>query len=662
MCNKLINLNLKKLITLVLYLISYNFIVLSESFANISLKSKKLTLDENYEFVDIEILAGKNNIKNNSKFLGGIKVTLLPEWKIYWKNPGDAGLPPSISLENGNNIKSIKLLFPSPTRFNFYDIETLGYENEVIFPIEIQVIKSDLPISGQLVFNAQVCSNICVPIKKIFNLTSFENINKNKNLLNFNQINKYLLKVPLLIKDNKLKLLSSNFQNNVLNVIFSNKNNFNPYDIIIEDSKSRVYQKPNFYTKNSLMYISLNIDQTDEGYLSDLKFNYTFVGSNNSLEKKNIPINILLSKAGLDFKQKSQEYALNFEIILIALLGGFILNFMPCVLPVLSLKMIQIINYRNSSKLEFRSKIFASILGILSSFIVLAISVYFIKISGDEVGWGIQFQNKYFLFFMIVLTLTFCLNLFGFYEFYLPSKLLNLLSYRGSGLVGDFLSGVFMTLLATPCTAPFVGTAIGFALAGSTFEIFTIFLFMGIGLSLPLIVFSIFPRLVSFIPKPGNWLNVFKKIMGLLLLGTSIWLISLFLNLNSNFQNISKNQNSENILNWDLKNNPFLPQKLAKEGKVVLIDITADWCITCKVNKTIVLDSKEIIVFLKNNNVITLRLDWTKPDEEISKFLLIKKRYGIPYNEVYGPLNLDGKILPELLTKEIIFKYVNSSK
>ena len=662
MCNKLINLNWKKLVILVLCLISYNFVVVSELFANISLKSEKLTSNENYEFVDIEILAGKKNNKNNSKFLGGIKVTLLPEWKIYWKNPGDAGLPPSISLENGNNIKSINLLFPSPTRFNFYDIETLGYENEVIFPIEIQVLDSNIPLSGQLVFNAQVCSKICVPIKKIFNLTSFDNKYKNINLLNFNKINKYLLKVPLLTKDNKLELLSSNFQNNVLNVILSNKNNFKPYDIIIEDSKSRIYQKPNFYTKNSLMYISLNIDQIDEGYLSDLKFNYTFIGDKYSLEKKDIPINILLSNVVVDFKSKSQLYVFNFEIILIALLGGFILNFMPCVLPVLSLKMIQIINYRNSSKLEFRSKIFASILGILSSFIVLAISVYFIKITGDNVGWGIQFQNKYFLFFMIVLTLIFSFNLFGFFQFYLPSKLLNFLSYRGSGLIGDFLSGVFMTLLATPCTAPFVGTAIGFALAGSTFEIFTIFLLMGIGLSLPLIAFSIFPQLVSFIPKPGNWLNVFKKIMGLFLLGTSIWLISLFLNLNANFINISKNKNSENVLNWDLKSNPFLPQKLAKEGKVVLIDITADWCITCKVNKTIVLDSKEVLNFLKKNNVITLRLDWTKPNEDISKFLLIKKKYGIPYNEVYGPLNLNGKILPELLSKEIIFKYVNASK
>ena len=659
MCNKLINLNWKKLVILVLCLISYNFVVVSELFANISLKSEKLTSNENYEFVDIEILAGK---KNNSKFLGGIKVTLLPEWKIYWKNPGDAGLPPSISLENGNNIKSINLLFPSPTRFNFYDIETLGYENEVIFPIEIQVLDSNIPLSGQLVFDAQVCSKICVPIKKIFNLTSLDNKYKNINLLNFNKINKYLLKVPLMSKDNKLELLSSNFQNNVLNVILSNKNNFKPYDIIIEDSKSRIYQKPNFYTKNSLMYISLNIDQIDEGYLSDLKFNYTFIGDKYSLEKKDIPINTLLSNVVVDFKSNSQLYVFNFEIILIALLGGFILNFMPCVLPVLSLKMIQIINYRNSSKLEFRSKIFASILGILSSFIVLAISVYFIKITGDNVGWGIQFQNKYFLFFMIVLTLIFSFNLFGFFQFYLPSKLLNFLSYRGSGLIGDFLSGVFMTLLATPCTAPFVGTAIGFALAGSTFEIFTIFLLMGIGLSLPLIIFSIFPQLVSFIPKPGNWLNVFKKIMGLFLLGTSIWLISLFLNLNANFINISKNKNSENVLNWDLKSNPFLPQKLAKEGKVVLIDITADWCITCKVNKTIVLDSKEVLNFLKKNNVITLRLDWTKPNEDISKFLLIKKKYGIPYNEVYGPLNLNGKILPELLSKEIIFKYVNASK
>ena len=354
---------------------------------------------------------------------------------------------------------------------------------------------------------------------------------------------------------------------------------------------------------------------------------------------------------------------LGFQILLIAFIGGFILNFMPCVLPVLSLKMIQLVSLSSKSRTVYNKKLFFNILGILTTFFLLATITYFIKTSGNLVGWGIQFQNPYFLIFMIVLTSFFALNLLGIFHYFLPTKLLSILSYKGEGFFGDFLTGMFLTFLATPCTAPLVGTAIGFALSGSTIEIYSVLLIMGFGLSLPLILFGLFPRMISFIPKPGNWLIIFKKLMALLLLITSLWLISVLVELQSNTNKFSEtNISDKSIINWNISGNISLPNQLVKEGKTVFIDITADWCLTCKVNKIFVIDTKEVSELFKKNNVIILRLDWTKPNEKIQQFLALKGRYGIPFNEIYSPLIPDGKIFPELLTVKVIREYLDTAK
>ena len=222
---------------------------------------------------------------------------------------------------------------------------------------------------------------------------------------------------------------------------------------------------------------------------------------------------------------------------------------------------------------------------------------------------------------------------------------------------------MFLTFLATPCTAPLVGTAIGFALSGGAIEIFSILLTMGIGLSFPLILFGFFQVIISFIPKPGNWLLIFKKIMALLLLATSMWLISILVQLESKANKLSlSNVYNKTIINWNINSNFNLPNQLAREGETVFIDITADWCLTCKVNKIFVIDTKEVEEIFNENNVKVLRLDWTKPNEKIKKFLALKGRYGIPYNEIYSPLIPNGKILPELLSVKVIKEYLDLAK
>ena len=651
--------NFKKNIIILFSILFYSLLNSSICLSNSLVQNNNFITNQKYDFVKIKLLNVIKYDGANPTILLGLKVTLSPGWKIYWRNPGDAGLPPEIKWSNTNKIQSLKLLFPSPIRFDFYGIETFGYENEVIFPMEIVNSGNNKTLSGNLDFSAQVCSKICVPVNKLFDLSRIDYNYENASILK--EITRYKSMVPILAQDKELKLLSYNFQDKKLNLVFDKKFTFKVNDIIIEDSKDRVYPKPFFTTENQLMNISIDTKDIKNEDLNNQKLHLTFINDKSSFKKSITTTNLLTSNLISDTHNIAIIFG--FKILLVAFIGGFILNFMPCVLPVLSLKMIQLINYRDQNQFNFRLKIFFNIFGILTTFICLAIGTYFIKTAGDMVGWGVQFQSEYFLIFMITLTLIFSLNLFGIFQFYLPSKFLSILSYRTNGFAGDFLTGMFMTLLATPCTAPFVGTAIGFALAGTTFEIFTIFIVMGFGLSFPLIIFSLFPNIISFIPKPGNWFVLFKKLMALLLLGTAIWLTSILVKLNSDFFYSSKSNIDNQITsNWDITNNIELPNQLARQGKIVFIDITADWCLTCKVNKFLVTDTMDVKELFQKHKVTVLRLDWTKPNYEIKRFLSRKGRYGIPFNEIYGPSLPNGKIFPELLNQNTIKEYITLAK
>ncbi len=639
---------------LFLTLISFSYIKKPES--NTLVSKQNIVNNEDYEFVKFDILFGKILETTPSKILIGLKVNLSPEWKIYWRNPGDAGLPPEIKWEFGNNIKLMNLLFPNPKRFTFFGIETFGYEKEVIFPIEIERLNENKQISGLLRFEAQVCAEICVPVNFNYDLSKLNYNSMNNSKLR--DILKYKKKVPKYVESKDIQLLSFRHFDDKLKLTLSNKLNLSPYDIIVEDNKEDVFEKPSFSKTGKLLNLTINLKDKKDFEFDFLKL--TFLSNDHNYEK-------IITKS-LHFENENilkfneNKNFIGFEIFIIALFGGFILNFMPCVLPVLSLKMIQLVNLRTENKLIFKKKIFFNILGILTSFLLLAVSTYIVKSMGELVGWGVQFQNPYFLIFMIFLTSFFGFNLLGFFNYFLPSKILNILSYRGDGFVGDFITGITLTLLATPCTAPLVGTAVGFALSGDTFEIFYTLMTMGLGLSLPLILIILFPKIISIIPKPGKWLVIFKKIMAIFLFLTSIWLINILIKLETKIESNLNNYKNLEIINWDINKNILLPNQFTAKGDIVFIDITADWCLTCQVNKALVLETKEVSDIFRKNNVKVLVLDWTKPNENIKKFLTKKERYGIPYNEIYGPSLPDGKILSELLTIKEIQEYIKKAK
>ena len=643
--------NFKFIKILILFVCSFyiNFNEVKKSYGSLSIKNNIDEPSQNLEFVKFNLLFGQKLTNQFNDYLLGLEVKLLPKWKIYWKNPGDAGLPPEISWKNASNVDSVSLLYPMPKRFIFFDIQTFGYENEVIFPLEIKLIDKEKKLSGFLDLNAQICSEICVPITQKFDLNKLNFIKEDTT--SFKKIISYKNKIPKRVTKEQLDLVSINIHKEVVSLKFKNYAISSINDVIIEDENGFINYKPEILGNNNLNIKFNKINKEINPQLLKLTFLTNDIGYETTLDNLN---DYLLENPSV--------YSLGLQIIFIAFVGGLILNFMPCVLPVLSLKMVQLVSYRTESVWVFRKKLLFNILGILTTFLLLSILAILIKSTGDYVGWGIQFQSPYFLVFMILLTCFFAFNLFGVFHYFLPSKVLSFLSYNKDGYLGDFVTGVFLTFLATPCTAPLVGTAIGFALSGNILEIFSILLVMGVGLSLPLILLLFFPSIIKIIPKPGNWLNTFKKIMGFLLLLTSIWLMSILYSLLISTNPLSNVKKEDYEIRWDIEKTLLYPSQLAKEGEIVFVDITADWCITCKVNKNLVLNNPEIVEMFSKNNVKFLQLDWTKPNDKIKEFLALKNRYGLPYNEIYSSSIPNGKILPEILSKKIVKEFIDMAK
>jgi suppressor for copper-sensitivity B len=270
-----------------------------------------------------------------------------------------------------------------------------------------------------------------------------------------------------------------------------------------------------------------------------------------------------------------------------------------------------------------------------------------LQATGKNIGWGIQFQHPAFLVFLIAILCLFSANLFGVFDIPLPRFIANRIPARHDKeptLMGHFLTGAFATLLATPCTAPFLGTAIGFALAGGPVEIFVIFTFLGAGLALPYIVLAISPGLFRLMPKPGKWMGTLKKVMSLALLATAGWLVSILLTVAA----------SATLDDGWQKFDQALIAPAVQEGKTIIVDVTADWCLTCKANKKLVLQKKEVVEMISAPNILRLQADWTHPDQAIADYLKSFGKYGIPFNVVYGPGAPEGIVLPELLTMDTV--------
>lgn len=628
--------------------------------------ASSIDIDNSIPHSSLKIIPDNYVINHNDKYYFGIKINLDDGWKTYWKNPGDAGASINLKMENKKNILDHNILYPFPKSYTDHGVKTIGYENEVIFPVELKIKEKKKPIYADLNIEYLICKEICIPIteKKTINF----NI-KNSELKN-NQILKYLKKVPksnlglFKIEDSFAKdkntfylVLDNPEQNEIKIHPFSDETNFYLKSIIV-NKKTKIYFESDEDLKNLKKPVELSI--------SDGK----------NIEKFNLNLgNIPYEKNIINF-------------LFLAFIGGIILNFMPCVFPVLSVKILSMIQLKQIEKVKIKKLSFLIILGIVFSFISLSIILIVLKSFGVFVGWGFQFQNLYFLIFLSSIILLFSLNLLGFFEIILPNSLLNYFGKfaRTENYSGYFFSGMFATLMATPCSAPFLGTAIGFASLTSNVNILLIFFFISLGFSLPYFFLIIRPSILSLLPKPGKWMISFKYFLGFLLLLTFFWLLSvmkvnvfinLFLFASILFFSILLKKDDikfpvktifsiilcifflfiffkkkENLVWENFDENKIKTYK--ENNELIFLDFTADWCVTCKFNKFTTLDNQDTINYFIKNEVKLLRGDWTTKDEKILKFIKKYERFGVPVNIIYSRNMKNGLVLPEILSSSIV--------
>ena len=361
------------------------------------------------------------------------------------------------------------------------------------------------------------------------------------------------------------------------------------------------------------------------------------------------------------------------QLLLWAFIGGMILNLMPCVLPVLALKFISVA----SSKVSQRPRLghIATILGIFTSFWLFATLAALLKSMGQQIGWGVHFQQPSFLVFMILIMAGFSANLLGLFEIQLPQSLRTWLvrlwpstsnsthkpQHPTRQLWNNYGSGILATLLATPCTAPFLGVSIGFALTHDIIHIFLILTTVALGFSTPYWLLILLPS--RWIPrlKPGLWMLWIKKFLGVCLLLTAAWIgFILYDNLSSSPSSDIHENEAPSKEGWETFHINNIHSIIAK-GKVVLVNITATWCLTCHINGQFLSQLKELKTLTSEKKIVLLEADWTRPDTSITQFLTHFGRSGIPFTVVYGPLAPQGIVLPELLTKQKVFEALHKA-
>ena len=609
-----------------------------------------------------------------------LDVTPNEGWKTYWRTPGDGGFRPVIAWEPQAKTQ---WHWPRPVRFDSAGFSSVGYDRRVVFPLDVATDEQQR-LRGKLTLS--LCSTLCV-------------------------VNTFPLDINLATGpsaqfadawDNAMRAVPpDNGPVAVKSVAADNDT------LTVKLTSPEGWSQPDLFPDNPT---GVNLSPPQTAILGDTltaRFNVSD-SQGKPLEASGLqPLSLLVSDGA-----QSQQLRIDisssttlWQIMAVALAGGLILNLMPCVLPVLGIKLASLMTLAESSRRQTRVRFLATAAGIMFSFLVLAAVITGLRLSGAWIGWGFQFQSPWFIAAMVLVTWIFCFSLAGLLEIRLPSALsTRLATAGGNGIGGSFLEGAFATLLATPCTAPFLGTAVTFALAAPVHQLWLIFLVLGLGMSLPWLAISMVPGVARWLPKPGPWMGKLRLGLVLLMLGSCIWLMSLLVkewgaryvliggglmvafflfrcakampNHKENLRSLvfgvlfgaglyaflaPQPQGKDNSpLNWQPLSEAALSEAL-NARKRVLVDITADWCLNCRVNEVLVLHRPEVIAALNRDDVVLLQGNWSQPSAEIERFLRRYGASGIPFNAVFGPAIPQGHVLPSLLSKDALLTTLMSA-
>jgi thiol:disulfide interchange protein DsbD len=700
-----------------------------------------MALAANAAHTQVQLLLSADTVRPGDIIWVGVDMKMDPDWHTYWKNPGEAGMATEIKWQLPPGVTAGETQWPLPEKLPPAEVTTYGYDNEVVLLVPLKLGAGLKP--GPLDLKANVtwleCKEECVPgsasIETTLNVGNETKISTDAAL-----IQSWQSKLPqpgesLQASAGWEKAANGDTRPLILEWSTPDKTaqaDFFPY---ANDNFEVQAATENIPAKAGYISLRKSVQKFSGGWPKEISgVIVEEAGSKRTSFEvilsigDNPPAAETTSRTGVAPVSNSPDQNMGtgatpglrpqslWRMLLYAFIGGLILNIMPCVLPVIALKILGFINHGQHEPGRVRALGLVYAAGVLLSFLALAAVVIGVKAAGHHAGWGMQFGNPEFIVVLTTLITLVALNLFGVFEVTLGGRTLSAAGQLASkqGAPGAFFNGLLATALATPCTAPFLAPALGFAFAKDSTVIVLIFLFVGLGLAAPYVVLSWNPAWLKLLPKPGAWMEKFKIAMGFPMLLTAVWLFNLaaddygsnvlwlgvFLVLMAfaawifgEFVQRGRTGKGvavavalilvisgyafalENQLHWrepmaaatagslpespgGIDWQPWTPEAVAKaqsEGRPVLVDFTANWCLTCQVNKKLAIEIPSVRKKLKEINAVALIGDYTHFPDNITAELNRYSRAGVPLVLVY-PKDVDVQpvVLPAILTPGIV--------
>ena len=645
---------------------------------------------EGRSLVKASLLADTSAIVPGREFQVGLLLEMAPGWHTYWEYSGDAGLPTHIDWELPEGFTAGPIQWPAPEAIlEPGDIQTYAYSGRVLLTTSITPPSG---VSGNVTLKAKaswlVCKDICVPGDASLALPLPAAATSSP--ANVELFEEFLALLPS--REPPPFDLKWQRSGDVLQLQLAGANLPTPLALFPLPAPDQPVGHPRLIPPATL---EIQTSGAFTGVLSAgegparraWRVSETAPAA---LPPTHVPMTLWLA-------------------LFYGFLGGLILNLMPCVLPVISLKIFGFIKQAGDSRWSIFSHGLAFMVGIFAWFLGLAAVIVVLKSGGTEVTWAFQFQNPWFNVLIGSVVFVFALNLVGVFEVVLPGRAATAMESASStsGLGGSFFQGIFATLLATPCTAPFLGSALGFAFSQSAAVIFAMFTSVAFGMALPYLLLSAQPGWLKFLPRPGTWMERLKQFMAFPLFATLIWVMAVlggqrgadaiiwftaFLLclafacwLYGSFCGPLASARKQALIlllitstciggGWYFLGEkfpraggsatdgivwvPFSEARLQSEittGKNIFVDFTADWCITCKFNERTAIDTPSIQALLVKKKVVPIKADWTNSNPEITAALKKFQRVGVPFYVIYPAGDASNPILlPELLTESLL--------
>lgn len=626
----------------------------------------------------------------------GLVITLEEKWHVYWINAGDSGEPPKITWTLPHGITTGPMQFPIPSRLPLGPLMDFGYEDEVAFPVKLTAAKNlkPGPVHLDAKVNWLVCREVCIPGRAHLGLNLTVDPKAVAPTQPVGALGEALGLLPKPLPGDMKLTVTGGKNEFVLDLITGERTTdaeFYPFDQdqianagdqvvepLPDGVRLRVPRAPELTQLPKALHGVIKLDD-------ETAYDVT----------SPVVAGEVARRAGSGPVPSAAKQLTVLAAISLAFVGGIILNLMPCVFPVLFLKGLSLVQSSSEERGRIRRHGLVYTLGILFSFWAIVAVLLALRAGGSEAGWGFQLQSPIFLALLASGIFFFALSLSGLFDIGLSLTSVGGELAQKQGYTGSFFTGVLATVVATPCTAPFMGAAIGFALAQSGWITFGVFTALALGLAAPYLLLSFQPAWTRLLPRPGAWMEVFKQVTAIIFFATVIWLTYVYGNLFAGqgvyhvalllgcflllavagwvlgkwparwsssivailigilALAIPLYQPKDTTLTWQPYSEQALSQARA-DGKPVFIDFTAAWCLSCQVNERLVLRSADVQREFAKNKVTLIKADWTKYDAEITKQLASVGRSGVPTYVIYPAGKGPADVLPELLTKDIV--------